>query len=66
MNINAKFQENEKSFDADFVEEINYSDGGYKKGYEAGYSDGLLKRQYEVWTITLIDGTTIEKEVALL
>ncbi len=46
-----------------------YSTGheaGYSEGVEKGYNDGLAARTYEVWTITLTDGTIVEKEVALL
>lgn len=54
------------------------SDGEYERGYEAGYvngntdgyasgyEQGLLKRTYEVWTITYADGSVEDKEVALL
>jgi GTP-binding protein EngB required for normal cell division len=37
-----------------------------QKVFERGYTDGLSARTYETWTITLIDGTIVEKEVALL
>lgn len=57
--------------------EQGYSDGhkqGYDSGYEVGsndgyskgHTDGLAVRTYETWTITLTDGTIVEKEVALL
>ena len=47
---------------------------GYKKGhssgviegYQDGYNNGLAARTYETWTITLVDGTVVEKDVALL
>ena len=43
---------------------------GYTKGHEdgkaEGYEEGLAARTYEVWTITLADGTVVEKEMALL
>ena len=98
MKVNVVFSESNHSFDADFGEVHNISDGGYERGYEAGYGvgntdgytkghsdgvtegyadghsdgykeghdDGLAERTYETWTITLDDGTVIEKEVALL
>ena len=58
-------------------EETGYTKGhndGYNKGflnglddgYDRGYSVGLSERTYETWTITLVDGTVIDKEVALL
>ena len=39
---------------------------GYTEGRTDGYADGLAARTYEVWTITLVDGSVVEKEVALL
>lgn len=39
---------------------------GHASGYEEGYDNGKAERTYEIWTITLTDGTVIEKEVALL
>ena len=50
-------------------QEVGYKEGysqGHTVGFEEGYNDGLAHRQYETWTITLTDGTVIEKEVALL
>lgn len=53
-------------------------DGGYERGYNegyikgeadgkiAGYDEGLAARTYEIWMITLSDGTMVEKEVSLL
>lgn len=32
----------------------------------ASYERGLAARSYETWTITLADGTAVEKDVALL
>ena len=74
MKVNVVFSESNHSFDADFGEVHGVSDGGYERGYEAGYgdgytkghADGLAERTYEIWTLTLVDGTVIEKEVALL
>lgn len=50
-----------------------YADGrefGYNVGYgigkQDGYNEGLSARTYETWTITLTDGSIVEKEVALL
>lgn len=46
-----------------------YSDGetaGYERGHAAGVEEGLASRSYETWTITLVDGTVVEKDVALL
>lgn len=39
---------------------------GYADGHITGYAEGLAARTYENWTITLVDGSIIEKEVALL
>ena len=39
---------------------------GLEEGYNKGYVDGLAQRTYEIWTMTLSDGTTVHKEVALL
>ena len=78
MKIDVVFHENEKSFEAAFGEVHNVSDGGFDRGYaagykkgeddglEKGYADGLAARRYEVWTITLADGSIVEKEVPLL
>lgn len=41
-------------------------DDGYEVGNSDGYNEGLAQRQYETWTLTLEDGSTIEKEIALL
>ncbi len=41
-------------------------DKGYKSGAAEGYEKGLDARTYETWTITLADGSVIEKEVAML
>ena len=41
-------------------------ENGYASGKQDGYNEGLAARTYEVWTITLVDGSTVEKEVALL
>lgn len=53
--------------------EEGYADGdaqgyerGYAEGYSNGYGEGLAARTFETWTITLADGTVVEKEVALL
>lgn len=43
---------------------VNEND--YEEGYQKGYEEGLAKRTYETWTLTLADGSVIEKEVALL
>ncbi len=51
-----------QTFAATFGEVHNLSDGGY----ERGYADGLAARTHETWTLTLVDGTVVEKEVALL
>lgn len=39
---------------------------GHTDGHTEGYEEGLAARTYETWTITLVDGTIIEKEVVLL
>ena len=62
MKLNVTFKENKQRLALNFGEVHNVSDGGYERGYAAG----LAKREYEVWTITLTDGSIIEKEVALL
>ena len=41
-------------------------EAGYAEGKTEGYAEGLAARTYEVWTITLADGTVVEKEMALL
>lgn len=66
MKLDVKFSESNQSFDCQFGEVNNVSDGGYERGYAAGYTEGLAARQYEIWTITYADGTVEEKEVALL
>lgn len=38
----------------------------YNRGYNAGKEDGLNERKYETWTMTLSDGSTVNKEIALL
>jgi hypothetical protein len=66
MIFETKFSETNQSFRPDFRQIQTASDGGYERGYSAGYAEGLATRTYETWTITLTDGTVIEKEVALL
>ena len=78
MKFDLKFSELNNGFDLDFGETSHITDGGYDKGYaegfetgqadgySSGYADGLAARTYETWTITLTDGTIVEKEVALL
>lgn len=39
---------------------------GEVEGYKEGYDAGLAARTYETWTITYVDGTVEEKDVALL
>lgn len=39
---------------------------GYRQGKEDGFSEGLAQRTFETWTLTLADGSTVEKEIALL
>ena len=64
-----------KGYDTGFNEgkeagrEIGFVEGknaGLSEGYEVGYAEGLAQRKYETWTLTLADGTTVEKEIALL
>lgn len=62
MNFKPKFVQNNMSFNPQFREIQTASDGGY----ERGYAEGLAERRHEVWIITLVDGTVVEKEVALL
>lgn len=78
MRIDAEFEELEQTFDADFGEVQTASDGGFERGYEEGYArgetkgyaeghaDGLAERTYETWIITFADGSTVERQVALL
>lgn len=82
MRFEVEFQLSNQNLTANFGEVHNVSDGGYERGYAkghtdgleqgyddgrtAGYAEGLAERKYETWTITLIDGTVIEKDVALL
>lgn len=78
MRLDVNFEESRQTFDANFGEIQTAGDGGFERGYEAGYvkgnadgytkghTDGLATRTYETWTITLVDGTIVEKEVALL
>lgn len=62
MTLNVTFSESNQSFDSTFGEVHNISDGGY----ERGYAEGMAARTHETWTLTLIDGTVVEKDVALL
>lgn len=70
MKVDLKFKENAQSLDLGFGQYQDLTDGGYERGYtvgyNTGYADGLAKRTYETWTITLADGSIIEKEIALL
>ena len=90
MVVDIVFSESDQSFNCNFGEVTNLSDGGFEKGYEDGYSkgyeagygegdaigygegyskgkaDGLAQRTYETWTMTLADGSTVNKEIALL
>ena len=82
MKLNMTFKENDQSFGLQFGEVQNISDGGFERGYAegsvaghkigyaeghtVGYYEGLDARTYETWTITYADGSTEEKEVALL
>lgn len=78
MILEMDFSENDQNIEMEFGEVNNISDGGFERGYEAGYESGysegefngykqgLNERKYETWVITLMDGTIVEKEVALL
>lgn len=78
MKFAVKFEELEQTLVAEFGEVQNVSDGGFERGYKAGYEkgeadglrkgydEGLAARSYEIWTITLADGSIVEKEVPLL
>ena len=74
MVVDVIFEELNTSFDADFSELYQLSndryeegyDDGIKQGYSDGYDKGLAARTHETWTITLVDGSVVEKEVALL
>lgn len=62
MKLAVTFSESTTSFNSEFGEVHTVSDGGY----ESGYADGLAARTHETWTMTLVDGTVVEKDVALL
>ena len=62
MTVNVSFSESNQSFTPGFNEVHTVSDGGY----ERGYAEGMAARTHETWTLTLIDGTVVEKDVALL
>lgn len=69
--LTAKIKELKMPLNGGFEEgyERGYADGyekGNADGYENGYDKGISERTYETWTITLTDGTIVEKEVALL
>lgn len=78
MTFRVKFSEQSGSFRARFGAVQTASDGGFDRGYaegyekgnadgyRKGYDEGLAARTYETWTITLVDGTIVEKDVALL
>lgn len=78
MDFKVRFSENRQDFVANFEQTTIVSEGGYEEGYQkgklegleegygVGYDNGKAERTYEIWTITLTDGTVIEKEVALL
>lgn len=78
MMFRVKFSEQGGSFRAGFGAVQTASDGGFDRGYaegyekgnvdgyENGYDKGLSERTHETWTITLTDGTVIEKDVAML
>lgn len=82
MKLDIKFREITERLPFEFGEVNNVSDGGFERGYAEGYmkgvaggyeigyaeghEEGLSERTYEVWTITLEDGSVVEKEVALL
>lgn len=70
MKKQVTFVEQEMKLVANFGQTHRVSDGGFERGYEQGvadgYKQGLSARTYETWTITLVDGTVVEKEVALL
>ena len=65
--LTAKVNEIRLPLDGGFEEgfEQGYEKGN-EDGYAVGYAEGLSARKYETWAITLIDGTVVEKEVALL
>lgn len=66
MKIKVKLTELKEQLSVVFKNIITVSDGGYEKGYNDGYQKGLNQRQYEEWTITLTDGSTVKKEIALI
>lgn len=66
MKFSVKFKEQQSKINVNFSDTQYASDGGFERGYEQGYQKGLSERKYETWTITLIDGTVVEKEVSLL
>lgn len=61
--LTAKFKELKIQLNGGFEEGYEQ---GIADGYRKGYDEGLAARTYETWTITYVDGTVEEKEVALL
>ena len=66
MILEIEFAETNHEMEIEMGEVNNVSDGGYERGYSEGFANGLAERTYETWTITLTDGSIIEKEIALL
>lgn len=64
-NIELKWQEVSVIGDADSIYDKGFSEG-YGEGFRKGKEEGLAQRQYETWTMTLADGSTVTKEIALL
>lgn len=62
MKIDVKFSEQTTSFNPDFGEVHNISDGGYERGYAAGYEQGRVDfdKQKQEKTITIIENGTVE------
>lgn len=58
MKIDVVFHENEGSFDADFGEVQNISDGGYERGYAAGYEKGYSDNKD--WLPDVMHDTLVE------
>lgn len=77
MIVDVIFEENDASFDVDFGEVYNISDGGFERGYAEGYDDGYsigetdgvekghLERNKLIWD-ALCDNAASNKNVLLI
>lgn len=77
VDLNLKMESYTIIGDTDAIYNKGYADGeakgfeegknaGLSEGYDVGYAEGLAQRTYETWTMTLADGSTVTKEIALL